>query len=391
MTQNWNPTREDALRRLEAFVPDAAQNYTAMRNFDLGPDRHDHVSVLSPWIRHRLITEQEVVQRVLESHSLKAAEKFVQEVFWRTYWKGWLELRPAVWDEYVADRDRQIAALDNDSDLNQRWLAACRGETSIDCFNAWARELVETGYMHNHARMWFASIWIFTLKLPWEVGADFFLRNLLDGDPASNTLSWRWVAGLQTRGKTYTAGAGNIVKFTKGRFQPKPNDLADYAEPLDGPELPRPLSPPTSQAPEDVPTGTLVTEEDLSATPTGPIAYIKATDQRSTLPISDHVHTFVDGAFDDTSNRIGSMTMVTAETIIDWAQQNELKQVVTSYVPVGPTRPVADALRIRLEAAGIRYTELLRPWDENAWPYATKGFFPFKKKIPKLVDQLVDL
>jgi deoxyribodipyrimidine photo-lyase len=69
------------------------------------------------------------------------------------------------------------------------------------------QELVETGYLHNHARMWFASIWIFTLRLPWELGADFFLRHLLDGDAASNTLSWRWVAGLHTKGKHY-CGAG---------------------------------------------------------------------------------------------------------------------------------------------------------------------------------------
>ena len=50
--------------------------------------------------------------------------------------------------------------------------------------------------MHNHVRMWFASIWIFTLNLPWQLGADFFMQHLLDGDPASNTLSWRWVAGI---------------------------------------------------------------------------------------------------------------------------------------------------------------------------------------------------
>ncbi len=76
-----------------------------------------------------------------------------------------------------------------------------------------------TGYLHNHARMWFASIWIFTLRLPWELGADFFLRHLLDGDPASNTLSWRWVGGMQTMGKTYLARADNIATL-HGRAVP---------------------------------------------------------------------------------------------------------------------------------------------------------------------------
>ena len=79
--------------------------------------------------------------------------------------------------------------------------------------------------MHNHARLWFASIWIFTLKLPWELGAAFFLEHLHDGDPASNTLSWRWVAGLHTKGKNYVASADNIEKFTDGKVTGKTGSL----------------------------------------------------------------------------------------------------------------------------------------------------------------------
>ena len=79
---------------------------------------------------------------------------------------------------------------------------------------------------------------IFTLRLPWQLGADFFLRHLVDADPASNTLSWRWTAGLQTRGKTYLATAGNIARYTDGRFQPK--GLARCAEALSEPPLPKP-------------------------------------------------------------------------------------------------------------------------------------------------------
>ena len=69
--------------------------------------------------------------------------------------------------------------------------------------------------------MWFASIWIFTLRLPWALGADFFLRHLIDADAASNTLSWRWGAGLQTVGKTYLARTENIARYTNGRFAPR--------------------------------------------------------------------------------------------------------------------------------------------------------------------------
>jgi deoxyribodipyrimidine photo-lyase len=175
------PTRAAGLAALAGFVPRAA-DYAATRNHDHGPDRRDNVSMLSPYIRHRMVTEQEVVTAVLATHPYPAVEKFVQEVFWRTYWKGWLEQRPAVWHRYC-DEVMRIEPT--------KWVVqAMEGRTGIDCFDAWAHELVETGYLHNHARMWFASIWIFTLRLPWQLGALFFLDHLIDGDPASNTLSW---------------------------------------------------------------------------------------------------------------------------------------------------------------------------------------------------------
>jgi deoxyribodipyrimidine photo-lyase len=111
---------------------------------------------------------------------------------------------------------------------------AVEGRTGIAAFDTFACDLVRHGYLHNHARMWFASIWIFTLKLDWELGADFFLRHLRDGDAASNTLSWRWVAGLHTKGKTYLARADNIARFTAHRPDGPltAEGLAEEAEPL---------------------------------------------------------------------------------------------------------------------------------------------------------------
>ena len=185
--------RTSGLSRLEAFVSKAGGSYAKGRNYDLGPGHHHLVSCLSGHLRRRLMTEAEVIDAVLSRHSFVAAEKFITEVYWRTYFKGWLEMRPSVWRQWLSD----LARLPRSADLEK----ACSGQTGIDCFDAWADELTSTGYLHNHARMWFASIWIFTLRLPWQQGAEFFMAHLRDGDPASNTLGWRWVAGLQTRGR----------------------------------------------------------------------------------------------------------------------------------------------------------------------------------------------
>jgi hypothetical protein len=87
------------------------------------------------------------------------------------------------------------------------------GKSGCAPMDAFARELVGTGYMHNHARMWWASFWTHRAGLPWREGARFFLDHLLDADAASNTLSWRWVAGLQTAGKTYLVRRSNLETY----------------------------------------------------------------------------------------------------------------------------------------------------------------------------------
>jgi len=122
-----------------------------------------------------------------------------------------LELRPQVWTDFIED----LKGLKEDDNYKK----AINGETQIECFNDWVKELKENNYLHNHTRMWFASIWIFTLELPWQLGAEFFMQHLFDGDAASNTLGWRWVSGVQTQGKHYLASEWNIKKFTNNRFQ----------------------------------------------------------------------------------------------------------------------------------------------------------------------------
>ena len=392
----FEPTREAGLARLAEFVPRAGRAYAAERNTDRGPGDRSNVSTLSPWVRHRLVTEREVVEAVLHRHSLDAASKFVQEVYWRTYWKGWLELRPSVWARYTAAIEPALAALTTDE--RSTYEAAIAGRTGIEGFDDWARELVELGYLHNHARMWFASIWIFTLRLPWQLGADFFLRHLLDGDPASNTLSWRWVAGLQTVGKTYLATTQNIEFATEGRFSPR--GLATVAPAVDD-DAPLPAPGPSPQA-AAVPRGRVALllhdddlhaeSLDLSGAEVVAVAGPAATSRDGSAAA---VAEFVAAALADGRERAGAhygaeasaLDGLTASAILPWMHAHDVTHLVTPYAPVGPVRDRLDALERDLAPEGITFTRLLRPWDAHAWPHATRGFFPFRERIPALLRE----
>lgn len=393
---HFEPTRAAGLDRLAAFVPRAGRAYADGRNSDLGPDADNAVSLLSPYLRHRLVTEAEAVSAVLASHSLAASEKFVQEVLWRTYWKGWLELRPDVWTRFLDERD---AALGGGSGLAKAVAQAEAGQTGIEGFDDWARELVATGYLHNHARMWFASIWIFTLRLPWALGADFFLRHLLDADPASNTLSWRWVAGLQTAGKTYLATAENIARFTGGRFAPK--GLAQVATALS--EEPLPKAALLLQLPrlaDTVPALLLVTPEDLSPeglfAGTGNIRAAYAVASVSGWPWGEPAQAFAAAATADAAQRVAAAfgcpcpvdAELDADALIAAANAAKATTIVTAYAPVGPVATALAALAPQLASAGITLYQHRRDWDDAFWPHATKGFFPFRERIPGLLAEL---
>jgi deoxyribodipyrimidine photo-lyase len=396
-------TRAEALRRLQAFLPDAGRRYAACRNYDRPGQGHPNVSRLSPFLRHRILAETEVLEAVLGRHSMASAEKFVQEVYWRTYWKGWLEMRPGVWADYRRDLERALSRMD--ADMAAAVSRAESGDTGLAPFDAWARELVDTGYLSNHARMWTASIWIFTLRLPWEVGADWFLRHLLDGDPASNTLGWRWVAGLQTRGKAYAARAENIARYTDGRFDPR-GQLNETPEPLSGPAPPDRRPPPEGEDPAaGLRTGLLLTEEDLGPhfvldrLDAPPVAHatLCSVDRRSPRAVSEAVTRFTRDAIADARGRwaarMGAAGPDTSEprAIRDWAVGAGLEQLVTAHAPVGPTASALRGLDRLLGDAGIRLVRVLRPEDRAAWPFATHGFFRFKARIPELLTEHVRL
>ena len=392
---DFTPTRAAGLARLAQFADRTGDLYDRCRNYDLGPSQRTNVSALSPWIRHRLITETEVLTATLKVHSFEKAERFTHEVFWRAYFKGWLEHHPTVWPAYQAGLLRQIKSADKDRRLAANYAAAIAGETGIDGFDDWAKELVGTGYLHNHARMWFASIWIFTLRLPWELGADFFLRHLMDGDPASNTLAWRWVAGIQTKGRPYVARVSNISKFTEQRFAPL-HQLNTKVEPLsETTDHRRQLLPNASTSAEI--TGDyllLVTEDDMqvqATLPHPPAAKIGAlaTTSRSPLPIGNIAQTFASRAIRDACAGVQVIENDTwTEDIITTCQKHNLKTVVTGYAPVGPVAMILADAEPALQTEGINLIQIRRVFDTVAWPHATKGFFAMKKGIPVVLDTL---
>ena len=398
---HWTPTRAMGDKILAAFTPRMGRRYANGRNTDHGPGGHSAVSGLSPYIARRLVLERDAVSAAIAAHG-DDAEKFVQEVIWRGYFKGWLERRPQVWDSYRLGLEADLVDLDRDRRLRRDLDRAVNGQTGLECFDAWATELVDTGYLHNHARMWFASIWIFTLGLPWRLGADFFYRHLLDGDAACNTLGWRWVAGLHTRGKPYPAEAQNIATFTAGRFTPRPSDLAPVTQGLEDSEpdgLPtiqplRAVTPPQ----KGLRTALLITDQDcrvedfdLAAYDIRVAATLTSSHLRSPLPMSDLVLQFETGALSDAAMRAGvSFDDLRANDPADlakWAAKAGVQQIATTYVTRGPLRDWLDQATPALAAANIALCEWQRDWDKAIWPHATAGFFKVKQKIPHILQQ----
>lgn len=385
----FQPSREAGLQRFHDFLPRAGSDYAATRNYD--QPYGDNVSRLSPWIRVRLLTEWELVAAALKRHGARNAGKFVDEVCWRTYWKGWLALRPSIWDDYI----EELKLAQRSAKKNPVYRDLIVSRTGIECMDVWTQELIETGYLHNHARMWYASIWVHTLKVPWVLGAAFFLRHLLDGDAASNTLSWRWVAGLHTAGKTYLAQASNIEKYTRGRFKVK-TPLAQSPTIVDAfrenPKV-QPLVE-TKVPPSAGKLGLLVHEDDLSSVrwiqqeyPIESIAGFLPSKAYHQSGISDKVIDFRERCLRSTlpdSTRIHR----SAETLADWARSEKLDAVMMAEPSVGIWNSVLPEVEAALNQHGIRTYKPRHWWDSHLYPHARAGFFRFKKAVPAVLEKL---
>ena len=374
----FEASRAKAVDKLNQFVENNLSEYSKLRNFDFGPDNRSNVSCLSPYITHGIINELELIDKSLKKFSFAKNEKFIQEVLWRTYWKGWLELRPNVWSDYLIELNN----LRNEFKYNKGYLDAIEGKTNIECFNQWVNELKENNYLHNHTRMWFASIWIFTLDLPWQLGSEFFLKHLYDGDAASNTLGWRWVAGIQTQGKHYLASEWNIKKFTNNRFQNiklnenAPPKVSEKSYSL----IKREFNNPQNIEEKNL----LIFENNLSFETTDfkenkfeKIYIVSNKNEHRSIKLSEKLVKFKSLLMDDQSQRLKDKS-IDCE-VIDISEIKNIDNCYALYPNVGESLDY-------LNSNNLKMNFLYRHLDQLAWQYCNKGFFNFKNYIPKIIS-----
>jgi len=375
---NFKTSRKEALEVLENYVEKDINNYNSKRNFDFGPSNRENVSCLSPYITHRLITEYEVTKKVLSKHPHQKVEKYIQEIFWRVYWKGWLELRPKVWSDFIED----LKTIEE----NENYQKAINAQTNIECFNEWVHELKENNYLHNHTRMWFASIWIFTLNLPWQKGAEFFMRHLFDGDAASNTLSWRWVAGLQTKGKHYVAQAWNISKFTNNKYQKV--ELNENAFPLTDSREYKLKAPEISK--EDVGSDTLLFfENDLHIESFKLKKYqnifcVLISNEKRKIKLDEKVINFKKKIIDDQTKRFPDIKVLEETQFEELADKTKNFDII--YPSIGEN---LSFLKKKKKKKNLEYNFLVREGDEFCWQFSNKGYFNFKSNIPKIIQKII--
>jgi hypothetical protein len=374
----FEASRAKAVDQLNNFIEQNLTDYSKLRNFDFGPSNRSNISCLSPYITHGVINELEVIDKSLKKFSFAKNEKFIQEVLWRVYWKGWLELRPNVWLDYLTELEK----IKNEFKNNQNYLDAIEGKTNIDCFNQWVIELKENNYLHNHTRMWFASIWIFTLELPWQLGAEFFMQHLYDGDTASNTLGWRWVAGVQTQGKHYLASEWNINKFTNNRF--KNIKLNENAKPISNDKIYSVINKSFKNSEISENKTLLIFENnmtfefsDFKEHKFKKILLVSNNTDRA-IKLSEKVMKFKANLLEDQKIRLKEKS-INCETI----NINDLKNITEEVYALYPTVGENSNFIQNNQLKNIKF--LYRKLDQFSWQYCNKGFFNFKNYIPKII------
>ena len=230
--------------------------------------------------------------------------------------------------------------------------------------------------------MWFASIWVFTLELPWQLGAEFFMKHLFDGDAAANTLGWRWVAGVQTQGKNYLASEWNIKKFTNNRFNniklkenapPKTTNKIYSASKFE-------FNNPQSLEEKNL----LIFENSLSFEISDfnnqkfrKIFLVSNKNENRTIELSEKLIKFKSQLIEDQKKSLEQRS-INCE-VVDLSEiQNISESSYGLYPTVGENLDYINTNNLKIEF-------LYRKLDQFSWQYCNKGFFNFKNYIPKIV------
>jgi deoxyribodipyrimidine photo-lyase len=215
----YPPTREAALARIAAVRPSA---YARSRNAIEGA-----VSGLSPYITHGLVSLPEVLAGVTARGPLDVQHKFVYELGWREYFRHVWQFRGSGILSSLHEGLLPEACYDPVLPADIRQAA-----TGVPVIDLAVRTLYDTGYLHNHARMWLASYVVHIRKVHWRVAADWLYGHLLDGDLASNHLSWQWVAGTGSS-KPYLFNAENVARYAPASWHSPRSILDQSYEALD--------------------------------------------------------------------------------------------------------------------------------------------------------------
>ena len=358
------------------FLESKITYYGVYRNYDYGPEKDSYVSKISPFISHRVLLEYSIIRDVQKKYNGKNVYKFIEEVYWRIYWKGWLENRPSVWTQFLLKDNEKFNYKDYERAIN--------AQTDLFFFNEWVEELKGFNYLHNHTRMWFASTWIFNLGLPWKLGARFFLEHLYDGDAASNTLSWRWVAGLHTKGKKYLFSPKNLKKFSNNRFivneiNNKQIDLADqYVFEFDNDIFKNNMKKNSDYL--------ILFENDLHL-PTlknlisnyEEVLIVFLNNNQRQVKLSHSVLKFKENLVNEFVTKTSNIQKVESSIFVQ--KIKTFKKIDVLYPGIGENLDFLKELQVK-DNLHINY--LVRDEDLFAWKYAKKGFFNFKKNIPKI-------
>lgn len=202
ITPGFPAGEAEAHRRLEEFIAGPIADYEADRNrLDL-----EGTSGLSPYLHLGMLSARQAAlatrQAIEQAHSAqvrRGAETWLSELIWREFYYAILYEYPHVTREAFNPAFKAVPWR-NDPQGLYAWEDGITGFPVVD---AGMRQLAQTGWMHNRARMITASFLVKDLLIDWRAGERFFMRHLIDGDPAANNGGWQWVAGTGTDAAPY--------------------------------------------------------------------------------------------------------------------------------------------------------------------------------------------